>query len=67
MKKFCKNCDHRCHCVGEGYYVNVDKCDACICERCECGLEILGAPNKKGFFAKLWQKYVDWIFLDWSK
>jgi len=57
-KKFCKSCDHRCHCVGQGYYVSVDKCDTCVCERCECGPVILGAPTKKSW----WQRYVDWLF-----
>ena len=58
MKKFCKSCNHRCHCVGQGYFVSRDKCDICICERCECGPEVLGAPVKKSW----WQRYVDWLF-----
>jgi hypothetical protein len=57
-KKFCKACNHRCHCVGHGYYVNVDKCDTCICERCSCETLILGAPAKKSW----WEKIKGWLF-----
>ena len=57
-KKFCNTCDHECHCVGVGYYVNADKCDACTCERCDCGPIILGATTKKSW----WQKIKGWLF-----
>jgi len=58
MKKYCSICNHRCHCVGQGYYVSGNKCDACICDKCDCGGVKLGASVKKTF----WQKFKDWLF-----
>jgi len=36
MKLFCKECGHRCHCVGQGYYVNEPVCTTCSCTECKC-------------------------------
>jgi len=58
MKKYCNTCNHRCHCVGQGYYVSGSKCDACICDKCDCGGVVLGANAKKSW----WQKFKDWLF-----
>jgi hypothetical protein len=58
MKKICKTCEHRCHCVGQGYNVSTNKCDNCICDHCTCGGIVLGSKIKKS----LWQKIKDWLF-----
>ena len=57
-KKYCNICNHECHCVGHGYYVSGNKCDVCICDRCDCGERIFGAAVKKSW----WQKIKDWLF-----
>jgi len=36
MKLFCKSCGHRCHCLGQGYYVSEPFCDSCTCNECKC-------------------------------
>ena len=36
MKLFCKTCGHRCHCLGQGYYVSETYCDSCSCNECRC-------------------------------
>ena len=36
MKLFCKACGHRCHCVGQGFYVSESCCDSCSCNHCNC-------------------------------
>jgi hypothetical protein len=36
MKLFCKTCGHRCHCLGQGYYVSETYCDSCSCNACMC-------------------------------
>ena len=53
MKKYCNVCNHRCHCVGYGYYVNSNKCDACICDKCDCGQRIMGAAVEESIFKKI--------------
>jgi len=59
-KKYCNVCNHECHCIGHGYYVSSNKCDVCICDKCDCGILILGA----GAVVKktLWQKIKGWLF-----
>ena len=54
-KKYCKLCNHTCHCVGVGYFVSTNQCDSCICEKCDCGVEILGAKES------LWDKISKWF------
>ena len=58
MKKYCKICNHRCHCVGQGFYVNGNKCDTCICDNCNCSETTSIKKVKKNF----WQKIKDWLF-----
>jgi hypothetical protein len=36
MKKYCKTCGHRCHCLGQGYYISESFCDSCSCNECRC-------------------------------
>ena len=36
MKLFCKTCGHRCHCLGQGYYVSDTFCESCTCNECKC-------------------------------
>jgi len=36
MKQYCKTCGHRCHCIGQGYYVSETYCDSCSCNTCRC-------------------------------
>ena len=45
MKFFCKSCGHRCHCLGQGYYVSEPFCDSCSCNQCTC-TDILLVLNK---------------------
>ena len=60
MKKKCKTCDHACHCYGQGYNLNTNKCDNCICDSCTCKpLVLKDEPKKK---LSLWQRYVNWLF-----
>jgi len=36
MKKYCKTCGHRCHCIGQGYFVSETFCSSCSCNECTC-------------------------------
>ena len=36
MKQYCKACGHRCHCLGQGYYVSEPFCDSCTCNEYKC-------------------------------
>ena len=49
MKKYCKGCGHRCHCLGKGYYVSDTFCESCSCNECQCELKplVLGKENIK--------------------
>ena len=49
MKKYCKTCGHRCHCLGKGYYVSETFCESCSCNECQCELKplVLGRENIK--------------------
>ena len=58
MKKLCTTCNHRCHCVGQGYHVSTNKCDNCICDKCGCGGIVFGSNVEKSF----WQKIKGWLF-----
>ena len=59
MKKKCKICNHACHCYGQGYNLNTNKCDSCICDSCTCKPLMLKDEPKK---ISLWQRYVNWLF-----
>ena len=59
MKIKCKTCDHACHCYGQGYNLNTNKCDSCICDCCTCKPLVLKSEPKK---LSLWQRYVNWLF-----
>ena len=62
-KVYCKLCGHRCHCVGQGYFVSSNQCGTCICDNCSCKPMILGAPTtKKSWLGKLWERYINWLF-----
>jgi hypothetical protein len=57
MKKKCKTCDHACHCYGQGYNLNTNKCDNCICDSCSCKpLVLKSEPKKISWF----QKFINW-------
>jgi hypothetical protein len=59
-KVYCKLCGHRCHCVGQGYFVSSNQCGTCICDRCDHkGILVL---NKEVKMKKWWKKFVDWLF-----
>jgi hypothetical protein len=49
MKKYCKTCGHRCHCLGKGYCVTDVSCESCSCNECQCELKplVLGRENIK--------------------
>ena len=57
-KKYCNVCEHECHCVGKGYFIQSNQCGTCICDKCECRPVILGASVKKTWG----QKIKDWLF-----
>ena len=55
--KYCNICNHKCHCIGKGYLIQSNQCGICICDKCDCGSIILGAPTEK----KSWfQKFINW-------
>ena len=35
MKRKCNNCEHKCHCIGQGYNVSETFCDICDCMFCQ--------------------------------
>jgi hypothetical protein len=45
MKKYCKECGHRCHCIGQGYYVSESTCSTCSCDTCTCEEDVLILKN----------------------
>ena len=48
MKKKCLECGHNCHCIGQGYYVSTEQCNACDCDLCCCEQPlVLTEPVKK--------------------
>jgi hypothetical protein len=59
MKKKCNICNHSCHCYGQGYHLNSNKCDSCICDSCSCTPLVLKEEPKK---LSWWQRYVNWLF-----
>jgi hypothetical protein len=63
MKKYCKTCSHRCHCMGSGYHINTNKCDNCICDNCNCS-DIITLTNQHegNMLKKIWKKIVDWLW-----
>ena len=58
MKKKCNICNHSCHCYGQGYNLNTNKCDNCICDACTCKNIYVKTPSKKSW----WQKIKGWLF-----
>ena len=58
MKKKCNTCNHSCHCYGQGYNLNTNKCDNCICDACTCKNIYVKTPSKKSW----WQKIKGWLF-----
>jgi hypothetical protein len=61
-KAYCKNCDHKCHCEGSGYFADTSNC-GCGCYYCNCkGEPLLLTEENMGWFKKQWQKFIDWIF-----
>ena len=70
-RAYCLTCDHRCHCVGSGYYPNTTEC-GCGCFTCTCtGLPLkLEETNMIKKFIKWvwniicwpWKKLVEWLW-----
>jgi hypothetical protein len=60
-KQLCVECGHKCHCVGQGFYVNEDFCDSCDCLFC---VHEINEPveEKMNWLKKQWKKFVDWLF-----
>jgi hypothetical protein len=52
MKKKCNICNHSCHCYGQGYHLNSNKCDSCICDSCTCKPLVLKEEPKKNLGGK---------------
>ena len=51
VKKICNTCEHRCHCVGQGYFVSSTQCATCDCNVGNCGPIVLTEEITK----KWWQ------------
>ena len=62
-RAYCLTCDHRCHCVGSGYYPQTTEC-GCGCFTCTCTGLPLNLEDSK--MKKLWNKIVSWLF-SWQK
>ena len=70
-RAYCLTCDHKCHCVGSGYYPNTTEC-GCGCFTCTCtGLPLkLEETNMIKKFIKWvwniicwpWKKVVEWLW-----
>jgi len=58
MLRKCKTCNHSCHCYGQGYNLNTNKCDNCICDACTCKNIYVKTHSKKSW----WQKIKGWLF-----
>ena len=63
VKKICKTCNHICHCYGQGYNLNTNKCDNCICDSCTCKPSVLKSKPKK---LSWWKRYVNWLFKEYN-
>ncbi len=63
VKRICKTCDHACHCHGQGYNLNTNKCDNCICDSCTCKPSVLKSKPKK---LSWWKRYVNWLFKEYN-
>ena len=63
MKRKCKICDHACHCYGQGYNLNTNKCDTCICDHCSCTPLVIKEEPKK---LSWWRRYVNWLFKEYN-
>ena len=58
MKKYCNECGHKCHCIGNGYYVSTEQCSTCDCDLCCCEQPlVLTEPVKK---KSIWEKFIEW-------
>ena len=59
---YCLTCDHKCHCVGHGFYSNTQEC-GCGCFDCTCK----GLPLKleeDTMIKTIWKKIKSWF---WTK
>ena len=66
MKRKCNNCEHKCHCVGQGYNVSETFCDICDCIFCQHEVNQPTEENMN-WIKKQWQKFIDWIFKGFYK
>jgi len=66
MKKVCKECGHRCHCYGAGYYLNTLDCESCDCNNCFHNTikPLIPTEEKMNWIKKQWKKFIDWVFKD---
>ena len=73
-RAYCLTCDHKCHCVGSGYYPQTTEC-GCGCFVCTCAGLPLQLEEKTTMIKKFikwvwniicwpWKKLVDWL---WTK
>jgi len=60
MKIFCFDCGHRCHCLGQGFYVSTSQCSSCDCMICNhTNVKNIGENMLK----RIWKKIKSWIGL----
>jgi len=53
-RAYCLTCNHKCHCVGSGFYANTTEC-GCGCLDCTCKGLVLKLEEIT-MFKKIWKK-----------
>jgi hypothetical protein len=72
MKRICLDCDHPCHCIGQGFHTQDTYCyvTGCVCTDCNHTVKEVVTKNKEEPMArKIWE-WVCWPFKkvwDWLK
>ena len=72
MKRTCLDCDHPCHCIGQGFYTQDTYCyvTGCVCTDCNHTVKKVVTKNEEETMARKiwklicwpWKKLVDWLW-----
>jgi len=76
MKRICLDCNHACHCVGQGFYTQNTNCYVmgCVCVDCNHVINEIILNNGEDLMAKKiakwvwniicwpWKKLVEWLW-----